>query len=161
MVEVLGLVEHVLAEHALVHPGRCDRRHVLEDAGLDRVGERDCVLRAVDVRDDLAFGVGLQVVHRSEVEEVLDLARQFLLVRLRDSEQRLGQVADDSDGALGGHVPVLEQRRDLVEAFLAHEEVDRRAATREQLLDQALADEPGGAGDEVRHRMSPPAGVFA
>ena len=90
MVEVLGLVEHVLAEHALVHPGRCDRRHVLEDAGLDRVGERDRVFRTVDVRDDLAFGVGLQVVHRGEVEEVLDLASQVLLVRLRDSKQRLG-----------------------------------------------------------------------
>ena len=156
VIEVLGLVEHVLAEHALVHAGRGDRGNVLEDAGLDLVGERHRVLRAVDVGDDLALCVRLQVVDGRQVEEMLDLAGQFLLVGLGHSEHRLAQVTDDRHGTFLGGLPVLEQRRHLVEALLAHEEVDRRAAAGEQFLDEALADETGRAGDEVRHRMSPP-----
>ena len=156
MIEVLGLVEHVLAEHALVHAGRGDRGDVLEHAGLDLVGERDRVLRAVDVGDDLAFCVRLQVVDRGQMEEMLDLAGQFLLIGLGHAEQCLAQVTDDRHGTFFGGLPVLEQRRHLVEALLANEEVDRRAAAGEQFLDEALADESGRAGDEVRHRVSPP-----
>ena len=95
MVETFGLVEHVLAEHPFVHAGSGDRRHVLEDAGLDLIGQRHGVLCAVDVDRDLRFGVGLQVVHRGQMEEVLDLAGEFLQVSLRYSEQRLDQIADD------------------------------------------------------------------
>ena len=44
--QLLALVEHVLAEHALVGAGDRDRRGVVQDAGLERVGQRDGVARA-------------------------------------------------------------------------------------------------------------------
>ena len=44
--QLLALVEHVLAEQALVAAGDGDRRGVVQDAGLERVGQRDRVARA-------------------------------------------------------------------------------------------------------------------
>jgi len=125
---------------------------VLEHAGLDRVGERDRVAGAVDVGDDLALGVRLQVVDGGEVEEVLDLPGELLLVGFRDAEQRLAEVADDGNRALFADPPVFEQRRDLVAALGAHEEVDDGAPPGEQFLDEAPADETRGARDKVGHR---------
>ena len=49
MVEILGLVEHVLAKDAVVEAGGGDRAHVVEAAGADRLRELDRVARAVDV----------------------------------------------------------------------------------------------------------------
>jgi hypothetical protein len=62
---------------------------MLEHTGLDCVGQCDCVARAFDVGDDLRIGVGLQVVHRRQVEEVPDLAAELLHIRLGHAEQRL------------------------------------------------------------------------
>ena len=73
MVEVLGLVEHVLAEHALVQAGGRDRADVVQMAGVDRLRELDGVARAFDVDGDLRLLVGGQVVDRGEVVEVVDL----------------------------------------------------------------------------------------
>ncbi len=47
MVEViLRLVEHVFAEHAFVVARDGNRAHVMEQARLDFVSKRDCVLGA-------------------------------------------------------------------------------------------------------------------
>ena len=83
IVQALGLVEHVLAEHARVQAGGGDRTGVVEAAGLDRRGQLDRVAGAVDVGDLLRLGVGGQVVDRGEVEEMLDLAGQRLDLRRR------------------------------------------------------------------------------
>ncbi len=56
MLDILGFLEHVLAEHALVQAGSGDRTDVLEAAGADRVGQRNRVARAVYVGGDLLFG---------------------------------------------------------------------------------------------------------
>ena len=56
MVELLRLLEHVLAEHAVVEAGGGDRAHVMEAARVDGVGELDRVARALDVGDLLRFG---------------------------------------------------------------------------------------------------------
>ena len=71
IVQALGLVEHVLAEHARVQAGGGDRTGVVEAAGLDRGGQFQRVPRAVDVGDLLRFRVGGEVVDRGEVEEML------------------------------------------------------------------------------------------
>jgi hypothetical protein len=152
VVETLGLVEHVLAEHAFVHARGGDRRHVLEHACLDGIGERHRVPRAVDVGDDLAVGVRLQVVDGGEVEEVLDLSRELLLVGLRYAAQRLAEVAEDRNRAVLADLLVFEQRRDLVPALRAYEEVNDGAPPGQQFLDEAPADESRGAGDKVGHR---------
>ena len=53
MVEAFGLLEHVFAKHAFVHARCRDRRHVLENAGVNFVRECDRVFRAFDVDRDL------------------------------------------------------------------------------------------------------------
>jgi hypothetical protein len=72
VLEVLGLVEHVFAEHALVQTGRGDRRDVVQVTRVHRLGELHHVARALDVGAHLAFLVGLQVVDRGEMEHRVD-----------------------------------------------------------------------------------------
>ena len=92
--EALPLVEHVLLEDALVLAGDGDRAGVVEAADLDRVGELDHVLRALDVRPLHGLLVGGHVVDGGEVEEVVDRLGEPL-----DAEPRLGQVAGHGDDA--------------------------------------------------------------
>ena len=49
MLEAARLLEHVLAEHAVIEAGRGDRTHVMEAAGLDALGEGERVGDAGDV----------------------------------------------------------------------------------------------------------------
>ena len=88
MRQPLPLVEHVLAEEALELAGHRDRAGVVEAPHLDRVGELDHVARAIDVGAPQRILVGLHVVDRGEVEEVVDL-----LVEALDAEPFLGEVA--------------------------------------------------------------------
>ena len=67
VLELLALVEHVLAEQALVLAGGGDRGGVVKAAGLDRVGQFDGVPCALDIGDPVAFLVGRHVVDRSEM----------------------------------------------------------------------------------------------
>ena len=53
----------------------------METAGLDLLGQLQRVARAVDIRGDLAFRVGGEIVDRGKMEEVLDLAGQRLALR--------------------------------------------------------------------------------
>ena len=71
----------------------------MEPPGLDRLGERHGVARALDVGRVLAFRVGGHVVDRREVEEVVDLSSQ-LGDPVVAAEPRLGDVADDFDNAV-------------------------------------------------------------
>ena len=73
VIELLPLVEHVLAEKAPVKARGRDRGHVVKATDLERVGKLDCVPRALDVRDPVGLVVGGHVVDRREVEEVVDL----------------------------------------------------------------------------------------
>ena len=113
VVEVLGLLEHVLAEDAVVEARRCDRAHVVEAAGIDRGGEVDGVTRTLDIGRFLLLGARREVVDRRQVEEVLDLALELAQVRSGNAELGLRQVADDADDLLVGRAPVVraEQRR--------------------------------------------------
>ena len=142
MVELLALVEHVLAEEAVVAAGHRERGDVVQEPGPARVGELDGVAGPVHVGLARALLVGLHVVDRREVEEVVDL-----LVEVLDAEGRLRQVAVDRDDAVIGP----EAGEDLVEAparTLADEGVDRALAL-EQRLEEVPADEARGPGDEV------------
>ena len=109
------------------------------------VGELDDVARALDVGLLRGLLVGLHVVDRGEVEEVVDLLGEVV-----DPEALLEQVAvHGHDPALVG-AQLLDQGVDLAPRALAHEHVDRAVAL-QQLLHQVAADEPGRTRDEVVH----------
>ena len=152
-VEVFGLVEHVLAPLALVEAGDGDRADLVEAARLDRPGEFDRVAGALDVGDLLRLGAGGHVVDRGEVEEVVDVAAQGQQVLLGDTEAGRGEVAGDRHdprpvGAEGG-----AQLLEAAARTRPDQGVDRALAL-EQPLHEVAADESGGPGDEVVHRLS-------
>jgi hypothetical protein len=149
-VEVLGLLEHVLGPGAPVEAGGGDRADEVKALDLRRLGEFDRVARAFDVRRLRRLGARPEVVHRAEVEHVLDPA-QAREVGLRHSQARQRQVARDRHGALGRHAPAPAQRLGLRQRALAHEEIHARALSLEELLREPRADEAGRAGDEVAH----------
>jgi len=151
MVEVLGLLEHVLPEHALVQAGGGDRAGVVEAAGADVVREHHDVARALDVGEALRFLVGFQVVHRGQVEEMPDPALQLAPLGGRNAEAGQGEVAVDRDRAGLVHAPVLEQGGDALGGLLAHQEMHHCPLAFEQLANEPPAYEAGRAGDEVVH----------
>ena len=152
VVDLLGLLEHVLGEGPLVEAGSGDRADHVEVLGVELLGELDRLPGALDVRDALALCVRGHVVDRREVEEVVDLALQ-----LRDliaaAQVLLGEVADHRDDPVVVRAPAVQELLEAAARSLAHEDVDRPLAL-EQLLDQVAADETGGTGDEVAHLTS-------
>ena len=150
VVEVLGLVEHVLAPGALVEAGGRDRADHVDAAGLDRLGEPDHVAGALDVGQPLALGIGGHVVDRREVEQVVDLADEPREIRLGHAQPGMGEVADDPDHAPLVRPPATAELLQAALGALAHEHVDRPLALQQQ-LHQVATDEPGRAGDEVAH----------
>mmetsp|Transcript_13045 Transcript_13045/g.52044 ORF Transcript_13045/g.52044 Transcript_13045/m.52044 type:complete len:688 (-) Transcript_13045:2028-4091(-) len=151
VIEVLGLVEHVLAEHAFVEARRGDRTHVMHMAGLDGLRKLDHAARALDVDGHLRLFIGREVVDRGEVVEVVDLALEAFDHVGRHTQLLAGEVPVDRDRAGLGDPPEGQQLGQLGRAFLAHQEVDRAAAPCQQLLDEAFADEACGTGDEILH----------
>ena len=102
MLEALGLLEHVLAEHAFVEARGGDRADVMQVAGIDRLGELDDRAGAVDVGGDLRLGVGREVVDGGEVVDVVDVALELLQVVGRDAQLPGGEVAVHRHGAGAG-----------------------------------------------------------
>ena len=155
IVEALGLVEHVLAEDAGIQAGGGDRAGVVEAAHLQRRGQVQRVLGAVDVGRALAFRAGGHVVDRGQVEEMLDLLRrQRANLRCGQSALRRGHVAGHRDHPLRVPGHLLGEGVELLHRLLAHQHVDRALAL-EQVADQETAQEPGTAGDEIAHARSP------
>jgi hypothetical protein len=152
VIERPGLVEHVLAEHALVEPGGGDRADVVHMPGLHRLRELHEVARALHIGAHLALGVGLQVVDRGQMKHMVDPALERLQRRRIEAESRLLDVAPERLHATRRGAPVGHQRRQLVAAGFAHQHLNRAAAPLQQALDEAPSDEAGRAGDEVMHR---------
>jgi len=154
VIEIFGLVEHVLAEHAVVKTGGRDRAHVLETARVDRRGELDRVARSLDVGDLLILcGCG-QVVDGGEMEEVVDLSLQLFQVGVRNAEILFREIALNRLHELLAAAPLLAQRIEFLLRSLANQNVDGLAAL-DEVGDEKTADEAGRAGDEVRHVVSP------
>ena len=147
--ELLALVEVVLAKQAAALAGDGDRRDVVQMAGADRVRERDGVARAPDVQALVDRVVGGHVVHRGEVEDVLDVAGQRGDVVVGQAQPRLGEVAEDGLDAVAG-APALDQAIEALARALADEHVDVAFAL-QQPLDEVASDESGRARHEVRH----------
>ncbi len=89
------------------------------------------------------------------MEEVINLAVQLFQIALGNSKQRCDQITDHRHRARLVCLPIVEKLGHLVAALLPDQEIDHGVASREQFLDEALADKAGGAGDEVSHRVSP------
>ncbi len=155
VVDLLGLIEHVLGEGAVVEAGGRDRADHVEVLRLDPLSELYRVPGPLDVGDLLRFGIGGHVVDRSEVEEVLDLAFELREVLVGDAELGLGEVADHRDdpvllGASRLRTPLVSQLLESAARALTDEDIDRPFPLKQQ-LDQVAADESGCAGDEVAH----------
>jgi hypothetical protein len=141
--KLLVLVEHVLLEHAPVEARHGDRAGVVKAPDVVRVRELDHVARAVHVGPHRLRLVGLDVVDRRQVKEMVDP-----LLAVLDPETGLVDVADDGDDATLAGSQALRQRVDLAPGALADEDVDRAVAL-QQLLEQVAADEARGSRDEV------------
>ncbi len=156
VIELFGLVEHVLAERPFVESGRGDRAHVMEAAGGDGLGEAHRVARPLDVRDLLRLRACRDVVDRGEVEEVVDLPLELFRLRGGDPEPGLLEVAVDGDHLLVVGAPARARCGELLLGALADEHVNRFAALQE-VFDEVAADEAGRAGHEISH-LEPPCG---
>ena len=156
VIEPLGLVEHVLAEHAFVQAGGGDRRDVVQAAGADRPGEGDDAPRALDVDFDLPLRVGGEIVDGRQVEQVADAPLQRCARPLADAQAIAGEVALHRHRPRAIDAPERVQRVQPLGRGVAHEKMDDRAASREQAPHEAAADEAGGSGDEVFQDVLPP-----
>ena len=154
MIELLGLLEHVLAEDALVETRRSDRAHMMEMSDADGVRERNRVPRPFNVRGLLRLGARRQVVDRREMEEMLDPALELGSIRVRNAEMLLREISDHRNDLAPGRAGFFLERCELLLRALAHEHVDRVAALHE-VRGQVPANEAGGAGDEVSHGNPP------
>ena len=150
VVEVLGLLEHVLAEHAVVEARGGDRADVVEASGADRLRETDRVARAVDIGLLLRFGRRGEVVDRGEVEHVVDLALELAQVGRGDAQLVTREIAGDGDEVPRIGAATRAQFVELRLRTLAQQHEHGPAAL-DQVGDEEAADESGRAGDEVRH----------
>ena len=129
MIEVFGLLEHVLAKDTVVEAGGRDRAHMVEAAHGDRFSELDSVARAFDIGLLLRFRACREIVDRGEMKEVGDLALELLPVVIRHAEARFSEVADNPDHLLVGGAPVaVAQFSEFLDRSLAHEDIDGLAA---------------------------------
>jgi len=129
---------------------------VLETADTELVGQCHRMARALDIGQHLALRIGLEVVDRRQMEEVLDRSLELFQIGGLQAQPWLGEVADARNRALFIDAPVLEQVGNLVPALLSHQEVHHCAAPLEQLLHQSLADEAARPRDEITHGPPPP-----
>ena len=82
----------------------------MQDAGLERVGQRHSVAGAGHVGALVVLVRGRHVVDGGEMEEVLDVAAVLVDPALLDTEALPREVADDGRDALAA-LPVLGQLR--------------------------------------------------
>ncbi len=151
-VEVLGLLEHVLAPGPPVQTGGGDGADHVHATRFHCLRELHHVARALDVRDRLTLGVGGHVVDRGQVEQVVDVPLQPRDVFVGDPEPWRRQVPDDPDDAVLVGSPAVAELREPALGALADEHVDRALAL-EQQLDEIAADEAGRPRDEVAHQQ--------
>ena len=130
---MLRLLEHVLAEDAVVQAGGRDRTDMVEAAGLQRPGQRQRMAGAVYIGFQLMRGVGTQVVDRGQVEKMVDPAGQGLQVGGGHAAAVLPDVADDRQRTRLCSAEVFPQRLLPSTALLAHQEIDRIACIPQQL----------------------------
>src|SRR6056297_1531732 len=156
VMETLCLLEHVFPKGALIEPGRCDRRGVMETARLNLFCSLDRVSGTVQIGGLIAFSICTQVIDCGQLEEVIDFALQRLCILLGNSQPRFGQVAGDCNDSLGMVGPtVLDQLIEFLLGSSAHQDVHGPLAF-QQTVDQIAADKTGSAGDKVSHEVASP-----
>ena len=153
--QVLALVEHVLGERARVLAGDRDRRHVVQAADAEPVGELDHVRGAADVGGLVGRVVGGHVVERGEVHEVVDGARAD--VRSRPAfRPRNGSARSPTSGSTSappGHLRSFAASRDW--SVAPDERVDPDVVALEEPPHQLAAEEPGRPGHQIRRHPIP------
>jgi hypothetical protein len=105
MVEVLGFLEHVLAEHAVVESSSGDGTDMFKTTRCHTLRKLHGVTGAVDIGDLLRFGARLEVVDRRQVKEVIDLPLQLFHVRVGHAKVLFRQVAHYRNDVLVGRTP--------------------------------------------------------
>ena len=155
MVEVFGLLEHVLAEDAVVEAGRGDRAHMVE-APAPIAFARRTALRVPSILVVISLArIGVEIVDRGQMEEMIDLALELLDVIARKAQSRLGNIAFQRNRALRARIPKCAQATEPFGRGIAHQKIDHGIGTRYNAAHQSLADKAAGARDEVNHRLSP------
>ena len=155
VLKVLGLDKHVLAKQPRVQASRGNGGDVVKMFGLYRLGQRHGVAGAVNVDGDLAGLVSIQVIDCRQVIEMVNLALKLFDLGGRQAQPAAVQVTRQRHYAGGAGTPVLSQCRRLGLALRAQQVVHHRALVRQQLFDQAFADEPGRTGHEIMHVFHP------
>ncbi len=155
MVEAARLLEHVLAEDALIEARRGNRADVMKAARADRGGKLQNVPRALHIGPHLQLRIGFEIVDGGKVENVIDLAGQLLPVFRRHAKVRLADVSRNRDdvGLVG--TPERSQCRDALGRGVAHEHVNLRARTAEQFAHKPLADKPARTCHKIVHAALP------
>ena len=128
---------------------------MVEPARADGFRKRHGIARALDIRRHFPIRIGVQVVDRGQMKEMIDLTFQGLDVFLRKAEPRHADVALERDGALWAGMPVFAQGLDARGRGVAHQEIDGGVALRQKRPHQPLADKSAGAGNEVNHGKLP------
>ena len=151
VVQPFSLFEHVLAEYAFVQTRSRNGGHMVEMPGIDGFGEFHRVARALDVHGRLALGIGRQVVHGSEMVEMVDLALELLHILGRNAELAGCQVTKHRHRAGGAHAPVAAQFGHFTGTFLAQQEIHHAALALQEFFNQPLANKPCGTCHEILH----------
>ena len=155
MLQILRLLEHVFAEHAMIKAGRRDRAHVVEASRADSLGKAHCVARAVNIGRHLSRGIGIERIDRAQVEDVVDPVFQRRQIIGGNAQSRLGQVAGNRDGAVSAAPPIGPQLFNPLDRGIAQQEIHGGPGMRQQRADEPLADKAAGTGNEIDHICVP------
>jgi hypothetical protein len=151
VIQAFGFFEHVLAEHPFVQTCGGDAADVMHVPRVHRLGELHQMSGAFDVDLDLALRVRRQVVDGRQVVDRIDPPLERLDGAAADTQLARREIATDRHGAVAADAPEVVQGIQLAFTARAQQEVHDAAAPRQQGLDESLADEAGGAGDEILH----------
>ncbi|HXJ37311.1 MAG TPA: hypothetical protein VMS22_25060 [Candidatus Eisenbacteria bacterium] len=149
VLEIAGLVEHVLAKDAVVSSRHGNRAHVVEAPGRDALGDLDRIAGPHDVHLVERSLARRHVVEAADVEEMRDTPAQIRELRASEAEARHDEVAHHRNDSLGTGVPTRELLFEAAERTRPHEDENLPRSPTKQLLDQMAADEAGAAGKEI------------
>ena len=151
MVQPFCLFKHVFTEHALIQTGGGDGRHMVKMPRVDGLGQVDSVARAFNVHGYLSLLIGAQVVYRSQVVKMIDLALELLDIFPRHTQLLGGEITKHRHSPGGTHAPETAQICHLGGAFLANQKVHHSAFALQKLFDQPLADESRCTCHKILH----------
>ena len=109
MIEALGLLEHILAEHALVQAGGGDRRNMVDMPGLNQSRKLDQLACTRNVGLHLRVCIGPQVIDCGQMVDMIDLTFQAADAIVADTEIGGNQIAKNRQRTCLANAPESQQ----------------------------------------------------